>query len=109
MRRCEVFLHGVKAGLLTENADGSYEFLYDSAYIASPDSEPISLTMPLQPQPYISDHLFPFFANLLSEGENRKMQAAVLRLDSDDDFGILMASARFDTIEAVTVTPLKDR
>lgn len=101
-------LHGVKAGILRENNDGSYEFTYDTCYLDSPGNEPISLTMPLQPQPYISGYLFPFFANLLSEGDNRKLQAAILRIDPDDDFGILLATARFDTIGAVTVRPIKE-
>lgn len=100
-------LHGVKAGTLTEFDNRTYEFVYDSCYLSSAESEPISLTMPLQREPYVSGYLFPFFANLLSEGDNRKIQAAILRIDPDDDFGILLASARFDTIGAVTVKPVK--
>ena len=107
MRQCEVMLHGRKTGLLTEHDNGTYEFVYAAEYLRSPQSEPISLTLPLQAEPYKAGHLFPFFANMLSEGDNRKMQAAILRLDPDDDFGILLATARFDTIGAVTVKSLK--
>ncbi len=107
MRRCEILLHGVKAAVLTEYDNGTYEFVYDTEYLGSKDSQPVSLTMPLQKEPYISGYLFPFFANLLSEGDNRKMQAAILRIDPEDDFGILLASAQFDTIGAVTVKPVK--
>ena len=45
---------------------------------------------------------------MLSEGENREMQAGILRIDKDDDFGILLATAGFDTIGAVTVKPVTE-
>lgn len=108
MRKCEVMLHGVKTGMLTEHDNSTYEFVYDTDYLGSATSEPISLTMPLQTEPYVARHLFPFFANLLSEGDNRKLQAAILHLDPDDDFGILLATAKFDTIGAVTINPINE-
>lgn len=43
---------------------------------------------------------------MLSEGENRKMQARYHRLDEHDDFGILLATASYDTIGCVTVKPI---
>lgn len=33
MRRCEVYLHGIKAGMLTEEDNGEYTFTYDSSYL----------------------------------------------------------------------------
>lgn len=48
----------------------------------------------------------PFF-NMLSEGENRKLQSQLLHIDAADDFGILLATARYDTIGAVTVKPIE--
>jgi len=48
MRRCEILLHGVKAAVLTEYDNGTYEFVYDTDYLGSKDSQPVSLTMPLQ-------------------------------------------------------------
>ena len=50
--------------------------------------------------------LFPFFFNMLSEGDNRKLQSRMLHIDEDDDFGILLATAQYDTIGAVTVKPV---
>lgn len=44
---------------------------------------------------------------MLSEGENRQIQSRLLRIDSEDDFGILLATAQFDTIGAATVKPLR--
>jgi len=50
--------------------------------------------------------LFAFFFNMLSEGENRQVQSQILRIDADDDFGILLATAQTDTIGAVTIKPI---
>lgn len=43
---------------------------------------------------------------MLSEGENRKIQAQLLHISPDDDFGILLVTAHTDTIGAVTVKPV---
>ena len=99
MRRCEVYLHGIRAGMLTEEDNGEYTFTYDSSYLEKEDYPSVSLT-------YRSTVLFPFFFNMLSEGENRKLQSQLLHIDAEDDFGILLATARYDTIGAVTIKPV---
>jgi len=43
---------------------------------------------------------------MLSEGVNRKLQCTQLKIDEEDNFGLLMAIAQFDTIGAVTVKPI---
>jgi len=103
MRQCEVYLHGIKAGMLTEEDNGEYTFIYDSSYLEKGDCPSVSLTLPLREEPYRSTVLFPFFFNMLSEGENRKLQSQLLHVDAEDDFGILLATAHYDTIGAVTI------
>lgn len=93
MRQCEVYLHGIKAGMLTEEDNGEYTFIYDSSYLEKGDCPSVSLTLPLREEPYRSTVLFPFFFNMLSEGENRKLQSRLLHVDAEDDFGILLATA----------------
>jgi len=63
--------------------------------------------MPLTQTEYSSEVLFPFFSNMLTEGENRKYQSYLLRIDENDDFGILLATANYDTIGCVTVKPVE--
>ena len=68
-----------------------------------PSGKPLE---PEQQQEYTSHYLFPFFANMLSEGHNRIVQARLLQIDEKDDFGILLATAHTDTAGAVTIKPL---
>lgn len=108
MRKCKVFVNGIEAGILTENdKNGEYCFKYNNVYLDRKLPE-VSLTMPLREEAYRSQVLFPFFFNLLSEGENRTIQSSLLHIDKDDDFGILLATARYDTVGAVTIEPIND-
>lgn len=103
MRQCKVFVHDQEAGFLRETEDG-YWFEYNKEY----DGDPVCLAMPVRVEPYRSEHLFPYFFNMLSEGENRQIQSMMLHIDENDDFGILLATAQEDTLGAVTVKPMKE-
>lgn len=106
MRQCEVLVHRIPAGILTETDNPrGYIFKYYPEYLES-KREPVSLTMPLREQEYCSPTLFPYFFNMLSEGENRTLQSSLFHLDKDDDFGILLETACYDTAGAVTIKPL---
>ena len=94
------------AGILTEETQKSYLFRYDDAYFNNADFPPISLTMPKTKQEYRSEYLFPCFFNMLSEGVNRKLQSFQLRIDENDHFGLLINTAQYDTIGAITIRPL---
>lgn len=106
MRKCEVYIHGVKAGELSEVGSRDYVFAYDQTYLQGKNNPPVSLAMPLREEPYRSDSLFPYFFNMLSEGENREMQSQLLHISPEDDFGIMLATAQNDTIGAVTIKPV---
>lgn len=106
MRQCEVYLHDTKTGILTEDDNREFTFIYDKAYLLNEKSEPVSLTLPLRAEAYHSPYLFPAFSNILSEGENRQIQSQLLHIDAEDDFGILLATCRFDTIGAITIRPV---
>lgn len=95
------------AGMLTETDSNRYIFKYDADYLANQTHECVSLTMPLRKEEYKSDTLFPYFFNMLSEGENREIQSQLLQIDKDDDFGILLETAQYDTIGSVTIKPIK--
>jgi len=107
MRKVEVYRNGVLAGILTEENKKSYVFQYDDAYFLDQNKPAISLTFPKTKQQYKSKFLFPFFFNMLSEGVNRKLQGKLLKIDNDDHFGFLIATATNDTIGAITIKPAK--
>lgn len=106
MRAVRVYRNGMLAGTLTEENRELYVFRYDGNYFNDARQPSISLTLPKREQEYVSSYLFPFFFNMLSEGVNRKLQSVQLKIDEEDSFGLLMATAQNDTIGAITVKPL---
>lgn len=102
----EIYRNGILAGTLTEENRQQYVFMYDEKYFSDASKPAISLTLPKTQIEYISEFLFPFFFNMLSEGVNRKLQCTQLRIDEEDDFGLLAATAQNDTIGAITVKPI---
>lgn len=107
MRQAAVYRNGLLAGILSEENPQRYVFRYEDTYFMDGSKAALSLTLPKTQQEYHSPYLFPFFFNMLSEGVNRKLQSTQLRIDEKDHFGLLIATAQFDTVGAVTVKPLK--
>ena len=103
MRSLEIYRNGILAGILTEENRKSYVFRYDSSYLNDTSKPAISLTFPKTQQEYKSKFLFPVFFNMLSEGVNKKLQSIQLKIDEEDSFGLLAATAQYDTIGAITV------
>ena len=106
MRVAEVFTNGVLAGTLLETDEGKYIFKYDNAYLLDSRNRAISLSLPKRKEAFIADELFPFFYNMLSEGANKALQCMTLKIDENDAFGLLLATADNDTIGAITVKQL---
>jgi len=106
MRAMKIYHNGTFAGTLTEENRHQFVFRYDDNYFVDATSPAISLTLPKTKKEYRSVFLFPFFFNMLSEGVNRKLQSTQLRIDEEDSFGLLMATAKYDTIGAITVKPI---
>ena len=104
MKQAAVFLRGVKAGWLTEDENG-YRFEYDADFLASDEAEPISLTLPLNDQPYRDKVLFPFFDGLIPEGWLLNIAEKNWKIDNRDRMALLMACCR-DCIGAVGVVPV---
>lgn len=102
MRKAEVSYNNRLAGYLSKDA-GLYRFVYDKQYLSTAGSRPVSLTLPLREDPYESDILFPAFANLLSEGANKAIQCRLLKIDENDYFGLLLATARGDRVGPLAI------
>lgn len=102
MRTVQVFYNDRLAGQLSKSG-GTYRFVYDKAYLTTVGSRPVSLTLPLRETSYESDVLFPAFVNLLSEGDNKAMQSRLLKIDENDYFGLLLATAGGDRPGPLTI------
>lgn len=103
MRQAEIYSNGVLAGVLAETDDGQYRFRYDDAFLADGSQTAIALSFPKSGKEFVSETLFPFFCNMLAEGANRAYQSRTLKVDDEDAFGLLLATAHTDTIGAITV------
>ena len=108
MRAAKIYMNKVAAGTLTENSDGAFTFRYDDDYFFNPEYSSISLTLPKTRQEYRSKTFFPFFSNMQSEGANKQFQCRKFRIDEDDAFGLLMATAHSDVVGAVTVKKISE-
>ena len=106
MRKLAVYRNKEFAGTLTEESREQFVFRYDDAWYADTLKPAVSLTLPKSQQEYRSQYLFPFFFNMLSEGVNRQLQSRLLKIDEQDNFGLLAATAQYDTIGAITVKPI---
>lgn len=108
MRELAVYYNDTIAGIITEQHPGTgYTFQYKNEYLDS-TMPPISATLPKQSAAYNSEHLFPFFSNMLPEGANRRVICRSRRIDENDFFGILSAMADKDFIGAVNIRTSND-
>lgn len=103
-RKANMYYDGVKAGIL-EETDRGYAFIYDRAFLAKPNAQSISLTMPLQENPYNSTTFFPFFDGLIPEGWLLSLTMKSWKLDARDRMFLLLVACR-DCIGAVSVEAL---
>jgi HipA-like protein len=103
MRKAEVYHNSILAGELIEENQNHYIFRYDDRYFNNPDLPAISLTLPKTKQEYVSEYIFPFFSNMVSEGTNLAIQGRYLKIDERDIIRLLGATAGSDTIGAVTI------
>ncbi len=105
MRTAEIRINDRPAGRLSEDEDG-YHFVYDLAYLEEPGTHPVSLTLPLRPEPYHSKSLFPFFDGLIPEGWLLDIAEKNWKLNPRDRMGLLLVCCK-DCIGAVSVHEVK--
>ena len=89
------------AGLL-EETDAGYSFAYDQEYLTLENPLPVSLTLPLRKDPYVSQTLFAFFDGLIPEGWLLDIVSHNWKIDQNDRFGLLLAACR-DCIGSVSI------
>ncbi|MCG8239690.1 HipA N-terminal domain-containing protein [Tenacibaculum finnmarkense] len=107
MREANVLYKKEIAGILTQLDTGTFIFKYSDEWFNDSNKPGISLTLPKTKQEYSSDYLFSFFYNMLPEGSNKQTVCYENRIDTEDYFGILITTAKQDTIGAVTIKKIE--
>jgi len=105
MRQAKVYMGNKLAGMLTEDEEG-YHFQYHTDYLNEPDVRPVSLTLPLQNNPFSSKTMFPFFDGLIPEGWLLEIAEKNWKLNERDRMGLLMVCC-VDCIGAVSIEGVK--
>ncbi len=101
LRRGKVLYAGIEAGEILE-MENHYEFQYNQNYLGSDIAKAVSITLPLQEEPFIDQHLFSFFDGLIPEGWLLDVAERNWKLDLRDRMGLLLACCK-ETIGAVSV------
>jgi serine/threonine-protein kinase HipA len=89
-RHATVLFGDIPAGEIEERSDGVVTFRYLPAYLARPDAEPVSLTLPLSTDVVETIGLHPFFDGLIPEGWLLDIAARNWKLDPRDRVGLLL-------------------
>ena len=103
MKKVEVMRNNMLVGYLSKVDNGTYEFVYTTSYAADKSALSISVNFPITQEVYSSKFLFPFFYNMLAEGNIKKAQCRSLKIDENDGFSRLIKTSKDDTIGAVHI------
>ena len=115
-------MNGHEVGRLLRAANGVLSFQYSPAWLDAGSATPISLALPLSPDPYSGEAVSNFFDNLLPDNEEirRRMQVS-LGTDSTQPFDLLAGagadcvgalqlfdSLRMPEVRQIKATPVSD-
>lgn len=104
MRKAEVSMHGLPAGILEEIEPGKkYRFAYFEKY----SGPSVALTMPVDEKEFVFDRFPPFFDGLLPEGLLLEGLLRQRKIDKHDYLSQLIAVGN-ELVGAVTVQENKE-
>ena len=106
MRRSgKVLFRELLAGEVWQDEEG-YGFKYDKDYLQSDNAMPVSFTLPLREDAYLSRTLLPFFDGLIPEGWLLDITVKNWKLNPNDRMGLLLTACK-DCIGAVSIEPIQ--
>ncbi|TQM90359.1 type II toxin-antitoxin system HipA family toxin [Roseinatronobacter monicus] len=103
-----IWFDGLAVGQVDVAADGSLSLRYEELWLQTAGAFPLSVTMPLRADPYPSDVISPWLANLLPEEEQLQVLTRSLGLDQADVLAVL-AEIGGDTAGALSFGAAADR
>ena len=89
IRKLDVYLHGILAGILEQDHTGQITFLYDDHYLQFPSTIALSQSLPLRKEKFGVQECRGFFSGILPEGETRIVIARNLGISARNDFSML--------------------
>lgn len=105
MRQAIVKYNGIRAGVLSEDDNGEYGFVYDQDYVETFPNQFITFNMPVTEMVYKSKQLFPFFDGLIPEGWLLHIASESWKINKNDRMGLLLACCQ-NAIGAVSIHPI---
>jgi serine/threonine-protein kinase HipA len=99
-----VLFNGRPAGKVWQDENG-YGFQYFLEWLVDENATPVSLTLPLQEEAYLSNTMIPFFDGLIPEGWLLNIAISNWKLNQRDRMSLLLTVCR-DCIGAVSVEGL---
>jgi len=81
---------------------------YADAWGSSTDNFPVSLAMPIRPEPYEGEHVLPWLMNLLPEGEPLRAMTRALGAAPEDALGLIAQTGK-DLAGAFSIAPQQPR
>lgn len=106
MRAARVWLDREAVGTVSELPDGTCRFAYDPAWLTRSGALPISVTLPLRPEPYDTVGIHPFFDGLIPEGWLLDIASRNWKIEPSDRMGLLFAVCA-DCVGAVRILPVE--
>jgi serine/threonine-protein kinase HipA len=103
-----IWFDDLAVGQVDVAADGSLSLRYEDRWLQTAGAFPLSVTMPLRAEPYPSDVLSPWLANLLPEEEQLQVLTRSLGLDQADVLAVL-AEIGGDTAGALSFGAATER
>jgi len=104
-RSGKVLFKNELAGIVWQDENG-YGFAYDKHFLKSKNATPVSLTLPLRPEPYTEKTMIPFFDGLIPEGWLLDITLKNWKLDNRDRMGLLLVACK-DCIGAVSIEAIE--
>jgi len=103
-RSGKVLIRGKYAGIVWQE-DNKYGFEYNKDYRKLKDAVPVSLTLPLRDDPFLSNSLHPFFDGLIPEGWLLDITVKNWKVNPNDRMELLLLACK-DCLGAVSIEPI---
>lgn len=85
-----------------DEIENQYGFQYDPKYLKTIGARPVSFTLPLREEAFLSERMIPFFDGLIPEGWLLDIALKNWKLDANDRIGLLLTACE-DCIGAVYI------